>query len=286
MVSLQTLIKKAWDLGRNKSVSVVLGASLTPKEVRVYKRKLPCGLTPGEVVLLDWVGKTHRISRFPRYFSSSLYIDPDKSSKKLLKKKLIMADAGFYRLAPQGCALLDANIELLRAYSDMAFSIHQFLLRKGPRGRAPFNTVKSEYLSEQATRHLADRDFGLLRCIRFAQADHLEAEDRPAEALRYWVEVLLLDCSGMGNSYLLDPRPVYTYPMIPPGALKRISANVAQREAEVIKRTLRTSADTYAALKFPSFLSPQTVQAIERALLSGDYASLEQYLTVFKRFGP
>ncbi len=50
-----------------------------------YLNKLECGLTPGQLILIDWTQKTGRNYNFPRYFKYSLQIDPESTHNQLYK---------------------------------------------------------------------------------------------------------------------------------------------------------------------------------------------------------
>ncbi|HGJ3075861.1 TPA: SAP domain-containing protein [Streptococcus pneumoniae] len=50
-----------------------------------YLNDLECGLTPGQLILIDWTQKTGRNYNFPRYFKYSLQIDPESTHNQLYK---------------------------------------------------------------------------------------------------------------------------------------------------------------------------------------------------------
>lgn len=51
----------------------------------VYKRKLPNGLLPGEIILLDWINGKKKTEAFPGYFDYQYGIDARASLKKLME---------------------------------------------------------------------------------------------------------------------------------------------------------------------------------------------------------
>ncbi len=50
-----------------------------------YLNELECGLTPEQLILIDWTQKTGRNYNFPRYFKYSLQIDPESTHNQLYK---------------------------------------------------------------------------------------------------------------------------------------------------------------------------------------------------------
>lgn len=55
----------------------------------VLKKKLRCGLLPGEIVLLDWMKGKSANANFPQYFTGVYGLDVNSSIKKLVKKDLL-----------------------------------------------------------------------------------------------------------------------------------------------------------------------------------------------------
>ncbi|HEL1580714.1 TPA: SAP domain-containing protein [Streptococcus suis] len=49
-----------------------------------YNAKLECGLTPGQLILIDWTNKTGRSENFPGYFKYTFGIDAKREQEKLL----------------------------------------------------------------------------------------------------------------------------------------------------------------------------------------------------------
>jgi DNA-directed RNA polymerase subunit RPC12/RpoP len=56
------------------------------------------------------------------------------------------------------------------------------------------------YLNQEAIRHAKQRDWGLYRNMRLSMAAILEKDEKPAEALKYYLEVCYLDLNGPQNT--------------------------------------------------------------------------------------
>ena len=68
-------------------------------------------------------------------------------------------------------------------------------------GKSPSDMdVAWAYLHQEAIRHAKKRDWGLYRNTRLSMAAILEKDEKPAEALKYYLEVCYIDLNGPQNT--------------------------------------------------------------------------------------
>jgi hypothetical protein len=68
-------------------------------------------------------------------------------------------------------------------------------------GKSPSDMdVAWAYLNQETMRHPKQRDWGLYRNTRLSMAAILEKDEKPAEALKYYLEVCYLDINGPQNT--------------------------------------------------------------------------------------
>lgn len=93
---ITTNVKVSYDIQTNTEIDPI------------YFKKLPNGLLPGEIVLLDWMsGKSLLKAVFPRYFEFQYGINAEKSAKKLVNN-------GFLEYASPEETLHTLTIDLLK----------------------------------------------------------------------------------------------------------------------------------------------------------------------------
>lgn len=77
----------------NFSDSLIYDATNSSVELNsFYANKLECGLTPGEIILLDWTGKTGRNYSFPGYFKYNFGIDAKSVQEKLFSDGFLFSE--------------------------------------------------------------------------------------------------------------------------------------------------------------------------------------------------
>lgn len=240
----------------------------------VYLKPLSNGLLPGEVLLIHWIdGKPSNV-HFPKYFSYTYGLHPEKSVAKLLREGFITEAASIdalkslkvvelkeilrenkLKVSGRKQELIDRIGEHLSEDEIDAYVQHKPLVKtsKGEQaldhyyyivpahvnnsqdgiyhvataieyvnevGGTPSNGDISWALYQRASmKYYKDQSYGLLRNVMLNMAKQLQREKNLKGALNSFLEVFIVDLSGLSNNGILSKPDLV---IVAPGILNEI----------------------------------------------------------------
>lgn len=96
---------------------------------------------------------------------------------------------------------------------------------KNPRG----GDIAWALYQKALSKHHRNLDFGLYRNVHSGMAEQLEREEKKKDALMIYLEICILDLSGLGNSgYIMKPDLVF----LAPGILRNIESLCDEKQIE------------------------------------------------------
>lgn len=297
----------------------------------ILTKKTEIGLTPGEIILLDWCNGAPEDKLFPQYFKYNYNINARKSVQILLNQEFLEYGSSSDQLAslkvkelknilsdnnivPKGRKkdlinqIVEADIKvnnlpkaysltfkgretvrdyehIILAHKDRYFDVSSAISyrRKLPYPYG-YGDLKWSYLGDQAMLHTKEQNFGLLRNDYLAQADHLDTESKYHNALSHYIVVVLLDASGIGNSYGYYNSPYYTFVDVIPGIFESIGKVIVKGSLtkegynDAFSRALRF----FTPVKSLSFLSDKDIIFLKEEIYNLDYEAIEKYLKKYE----
>lgn len=187
-------------------------------------------------------------------------------------------------LTEKGQEVIDENELLIRAHKDQFLDVAKFgtLLHYNP--NATYEQLKEAIHREEISTHLKEMNFGLVRNAHHALAEMYETMELYEKALRHYLEVILLDCSGLGNSYNFLKRPIYEDCHINSYQVTKMRNCAEECDLDDYNKSFDQAMKDIKSFKAKMFLSNEDFKFIKTNILTEDLIVIETYLKKYEKF--
>ncbi|HFU4459283.1 TPA: SAP domain-containing protein [Streptococcus suis] len=187
-------------------------------------------------------------------------------------------------LTEEGQKVIDENELLIRAHKDKFMDVAKFgtMLHYNP--NATYEQLKEAIHREEISTHLKEMNFGLVRNAHHALAEMYEAMELYEKALRHYLEVILLDCSGLGNSYNFVKRPIYEDCYINSYQVTKMRNCAEECDLDDYNKSFDQAMKDIKSFKAKIFLTNEDFKFIRSNLLTEDLIVIETYLKKYEKF--
>ncbi|WP_438836248.1 SAP domain-containing protein [Streptococcus pluranimalium] len=187
-------------------------------------------------------------------------------------------------LTEAGQKVIDENHLLIRAHQDQFVDVAKFgkLLHYNP--NSTYEQLKEALLREDIATHLREMNFGLVRNAHHGLAEMYDGMEQYPKALRHYLEVILLDCSGLGNSYNFIKKPIYEDCSINSYQVTKMRNCAEECDLDEYNMAFKKAMEDIKSFKKKMFLSDKDFKFIQENLLTEDLHVIENYLRKFEKF--
>lgn len=126
------------------SLDITATTNMIVEKNPIYRKPLKCGLLPGEIILIDWLGNKTSSSRYPKYYDLTYDINAFEKTQKLIEE-------GYIRIANPVEGLWS-----LRAV-DLAKILEYHGLKKSGKKQELIDRLCSSLTLEVIDSHIADK---------------------------------------------------------------------------------------------------------------------------------
>lgn len=187
-------------------------------------------------------------------------------------------------LTEAGQKVIDENELLIRAHKDRFMDVAKFSTMLHYNPNATYEQLKEAIHREEISTHLKEMNFGLVRNAHHALAEMYETMELYEKALRHYLEVILLDCSGLGNSYSFVERPVYEHCYINSYQVTKMRNCAEECDLDDYNKSFDQAMKDIKSFKAKMFLTNKDFQFIKSNILSEDLIVIEEYLKKYEKF--
>lgn len=187
-------------------------------------------------------------------------------------------------LTEAGQKVIDENHLLIRAHQDQFIDVVKFfrLLHYNP--NSTYEQLKEALLREDIATHLREMNFGLVRNAHHGLAEMYDSMEQYPKAMRHYLEVILLDCSGLGNSYSFIKKPIYEDCSINSYQVTKMRNCAEECDLDEYNMAFKKAMEDIKSFKKKMFLSDKDFKFIQENLLTEDLLVIENYLRKFEKF--
>ncbi|WP_347092537.1 SAP domain-containing protein [Streptococcus salivarius] len=116
-------------------------------------------------------------------------------------------------LTNKGVELLNKNTNVIKAHQDRYISPLEYVDYDQKFPYLNYNEIKLSILEKRIADNLNQNNFGTIRGDFHALGELYLDQKNFNTALRFFIQVTLIDCSGLGNHYNYLSKPIYQSPM-------------------------------------------------------------------------
>lgn len=175
---------------------------------------------------------------------------------------------------------------LIKAHKDPYISAFEYMEYSGNDPYLSYDIAKIKILNDRINSNINAKLFGLVRndCHAFG-CFFLDKKDYKL-ALKYFIETMLFDCSGLGNSYEYIQGPVYIPPMTNSYIVTNIRNIAEECDLDDYNSAFDLAKKEIKSLKKKMFLTESDFNFIKNNLLTEDLFVIEEYLKKYSEFAP
>ncbi len=231
----------------------------------------------GDIVLLYWID-TNNGDFFPSYFEQEYKINPQ------LHRKLEDSIPSSICTTNTGQQILINYEDLIRAHKDPYISAIEYMEYSENDPYLSYDIIKIKILNDRINNNINSKLFGLVRndCHAFG-CFFLDKKDYKL-ALKYFIETMLFDCSGLSNSYEYIKGPIYSPPMTNSYVVTTIRNIAEECDLDDYNSAFELAKKEIESLKKKMFLTEGDFSFIKSNLLTEDLFVIEEYLKKYSEF--
>ena len=173
---------------------------------------------------------------------------------------------------------------LIRAHKDPYISAFEYMEYSENDSYLSYDIIKIKILNDRINNNINSKLFGLVRneCHAFG-CFFLDKKDYKL-ALKYFIETMLFDCSGLSNSYEYIQGPVYIPPMTNSYVVTTIRNIAEECDLDDYNSAFELAKKEIKSLKKKMFLTKGDFSFIKSNLLTEDLFVIEEYLKKYSEF--
>ncbi len=173
---------------------------------------------------------------------------------------------------------------LIRAHKDPYISAFEYMEYSENDPYLSYDIIKIKILNDRINNNINSKLFGLVRndCHAFG-CFFLDKKDYKL-ALKYFIETMLFDCSGLSNSYEYIQGPVYIPPMTNSYVVTTIRNIAEECDLDDYNSAFELAKKEIKSLKKKMFLTEGDFSFIKSNLLTEDLFVIEEYLKKYSEF--
>lgn len=173
---------------------------------------------------------------------------------------------------------------LIRAHKDPYISAFEYMEYSENDSYLSYDIIKIKILNDRINNNINSKLFGLVRndCHAFG-CFFLDKKDYKL-ALKYFIETMLFDCSGLSNSYEYIQGPVYIPPMTNSYVVTTIRNIAEECDLDDYNSAFELAKKEIKSLKKKMFLTEGDFSFIKSNLLTEDLFVIEEYLKKYSEF--
>lgn len=186
-------------------------------------------------------------------------------------------------VTPVGETILNKYNGIISAHKDRDFTVVDFIeFSKKHKSSFRYNDIKWAFLNDDSMKNTLAKDYGLLRNNRMAQARMLESENRKLDSLALWIEVLLLDLSGLHNNFVESDKLWYFENMAVQYVVDKIKLHTATLERSEIDLAFDRAKEMFFHLRQRSFLSEKDIDYFRENLILFNSDDYNEYMKKYE----
>ena len=173
---------------------------------------------------------------------------------------------------------------LIRAHKDPYISAFEYMEYSENDSYLSYDIIKIKILNDRINNNINSKLFGLVRndCHAFG-CFFLDKKDYKL-ALKYFIETMLFDCSGLSNSYEYIQGPVYIPPMTNSYVVTTIRNIAEECDLDDYNSAFELAKKEIKSLKKKMFLTEGDFSFIKSNLLTEELFVIEEYLKKYSEF--
>ena len=173
---------------------------------------------------------------------------------------------------------------LIRAHKDPYISAIEYMEYSENDPYLSYDIIKIKILNDRINNNINAKLFGLVRndCHAFG-CFFLDKKDYKL-ALKYFIETMLFDCSGLSNSYEYIKGPIYSPPMTNSYVVTTIRNIAEECDLDDYNSAFELAKKEIESLRKKMFLTEGDFSFIKGNLLTEDLFVIEEYLKKYSEF--
>lgn len=187
-------------------------------------------------------------------------------------------------LTELGEQLLLENQNLIKAHQDQYISAVEYKNYSIKFPEDSYDDIKIKILNDEMAKNVSDQRFGLVRINNLALGDLYQKQKEYKIALKYFIKAMLLDCSGLKNSYEYIPNPIYTEPILNSFIITEIRNISDKCDLDDYSNAFELAKKEIKSLRKKIFLTEKDFDFIKHNLLVEDLDIIETYLKKYSKF--